>query len=362
MTTEVLSRREMMEKTFDELENPEEKEETGEEETLESKAIVPEKKELEAKSEEKTEEEITPEKKETVSETDKKEKLAAEKIEGKEKPEPTPVADKAPQSWKPAVREHWAKLPAEVRAEVNRRELEIQRTLSGTAQVRKFASDFAGIVQPIAHLIRQQGSTPLAAVHNLFNTAAALMTGSADQKAAIIAEIIGNYNVDVKVLDAVLAQAVEKGGGRLLQQPNAEGPPAWAQPLFGFMNEVQTARQQNEQRMIEEADQTILTLQEKPFFEDVRQDMADIMEMAANRGRKITMDEAYDTAIKLNPELAKIVGQRNAAAKSGNGNLQKKKGAASTVAGAPSGGNVGASKKPANRREAIEQAWEGNLS
>lgn len=362
MTTEVLSRREVMAKAFDELENSDEKEETGEEEAPESKTVVPEKKELEAKPEEKSEEEGEPEKKEIVDEADKKEKLAAEKIEGKEEAKPAPVTDRAPQSWKPAVREHWPKLPAEVRAEVNRRELEIQRTLSGTAQVRKFAQDFAGIVQPVAHLIRQQGSTPLAAVHNLFNTAASLMTGSADQKAAIIAEIIGNYNVDIKILDAVLSQQIERGGGRLPSQPNSEGPPAWAQPLFGFMQEVQGVRQQHEQRLIEEADELILTFQDKPYFEDVRADMSDILEMAANRGRKITMDEAYDMAIKLHPEISKIVGQRAAAANSENGSLKKKKGAASTVSGAPSGSNVGANKKPANRREAIEQAWDGNLT
>src|SRR5262245_20362591 len=42
---------------------------------------------------------------------------------------PPPQQHRAPTSWKPGAREHWAKLPAEVQAEVVRRETEVAKAL-----------------------------------------------------------------------------------------------------------------------------------------------------------------------------------------------------------------------------------------
>src|SRR5688572_18603519 len=96
---------------------------------------------------------------------DKKEARAAADLERKPVSAPA-TGDKPPNSWKPATREHWSRLPPEVRAEVSRRELEIQQELSKTAQVRRFAQDFANTINPYSHLIRAQNSTPLQAVNN----------------------------------------------------------------------------------------------------------------------------------------------------------------------------------------------------
>jgi hypothetical protein len=55
-------------------------------------------------------------------------------------PVATPAAApafKPPQSWKPTVREHWGALPAEVQAEVDRREREIAKALQESAEASK---------------------------------------------------------------------------------------------------------------------------------------------------------------------------------------------------------------------------------
>jgi hypothetical protein len=345
------SRRETMLKAWDEVEEKEEKTEVyvkEEKPALEVKAPI---------------EEPTPEVKEDKleqkpAEDDKKEAAAAAELERK-RPDTT-TTERAPQSWKPEIREHWAKLPPEVRAEVNRRELQIQRTLSETATVRRFAQDFANVVSPYAHMIKSQNSTPLAAVDNLMRTAAGLMNGSPEQKATIVAEIIGGYGVDIKTLDNLLSS------GKHMQAPQAAPAiPQWAQPIFGFMQNLQQSQQQRMEQEQAEAQQAVEAFAEKPFFEDLREEIADIMEMAARRGRKMTLEDGYRKAIELNPEISKIVKQREAAAQQRNpvseaaATLARARKAASTVNSPPAGTKVGAkSTEKKTRKEQMSEAWD----
>lgn len=301
----------------------------------------------------------------TKPEVDKKPedplKKEAEAAKDLEKRTPAPVTDRAPNSWKPAIREHWGKLPPEVRAEVNRRELEIQQTLSQTAQVRKFANDFAQTIQPYSHLIRSQNSTPLQAVNNLMQTAAGLLQGNMEQRARIVSDIIANYGVDIKILDQVLSS----GGYNPNQQAQVQAVPQWAKPLFGFMENVQTLQQQRQHQMQQEAEQAIQALEAKPFFDDVREDMADLMEAAANRGRVLSMEQAYEKAIALNPEIAKVIEQRKLAERNRNpvseaaATLARARKAASTVKGSPAGTKVGVpSGTKLSRRQQLSEAWD----
>lgn len=274
-----------------------------------------------------------------------------------EEPKPSTATDRAPQSWKPAPREQWGKLPSDVRAEISRREREIQQTLTQTDNVRKFANDFAQTIQPYAHLIRQSNSTPLKAVENLMQTSARLMTGSQEQKAQVLAEIIGNYGVDLATLDRVLS-GVAQNGRVSPQQP--EQPPGWAKPMFEFMSTVQQSREQAAEQARQSAAREIEVFAEKPFFEDLREEIADIMEIATNRGRTITLDQAYQKAVALNPEISGIIAQREKArnpVSEAAATLARARRAASTVSGAPVGTKVSGKQTPANRREAIEQAW-----
>lgn len=356
-----LDRREALEKAFDAVESDEKEETTQPDKEGEGA-------ELEAKveDEQKTDKEDgTPEgeQKPEGDDADTKEREAAARVEQKPEGEQKPVVtDRAPNSWKPAVREHWAKLPSEVRAEVSRREKEILQGMSQVAQIRKFGNDFAQVIGPYSHLIRAQNSTPLQAVSNLMQTAAGLTTGSQEQKAAIISDIIHNYKVDLKMLDQVLSQHAQNPPAyRNRQQPTNEAPPAWAQPIFSFMTEVQTARERREQEGQEKAAKDIEQFQDHPFFDDLREDIADILEMAANRNRTLTMEQAYKIAIDANPEIKKIIDQRAAATRNANGGdsrITRARRAAKTISSAPKGDKVGGKLVGGTRKEALEAAWE----
>jgi len=294
-----------------------------------------------------------------------KEEQAAATVDGKGEPgrPAEQIADKAPMAWKAGAREHWAKLPPDVRAEINRRELHIRQTLSQTAGVRQFAQEFAQTIQPFAHLIRAQNSTPIAAVKNLMSTAAGLMQGNPQQKAAIVAEIMQNYGVDVLALDKYLEHNWDVNAGRIKggNGQRTEAPPAWAQPLFAMQQQIQETMTAQQQRVQMEADEKITAMESQPFFDDLRDDIADIMEISANRGRSMTIQQAYEKAIQLSPEISTIMTNRRKAEelKSGGKNISRARRAASSISGGPSGkaaGNRG--EGPKTRREQLREAWD----
>jgi hypothetical protein len=215
------------------------------------------------------------------------------------------------------------------------------------------------VVNPYESIIRSQNSTPLAAVSNLMNTAARLTLGTPQQKAQVLSEIIQNYGVDIQVLDSVLAGTAVPDESNKIQQIIQQQ----LAPVQQFMQQIGQARAQRQQRATQTIDSEINQFaQEVDFFEDVREDMADILDLASKRGQEMSLDEAYARAVSLNPEIAKIVGQRMAARQQQQGGsqdaVQRARIAASSVRGSPPA--AGAKATAESLRGALEQAWESS--
>lgn len=283
-------------------------------------------------------------------------KTDAQAPEGQAQAPADPLA--APTGWKAGAREQWAKIPLAAQEEIHRREKETAQTLRQSSQARQLANEFQQAVNPYMHFIQAQNSTPIRAVQNLMQTAAGLTAGSAIQKAQIVREIIQNYGIDINTLDQVLAgQPVQQQGN--IQQQGQQAPPQWAQPIFQFMQGVQQTRQQRDQQLIQDAEsETEAFAQKNEFFEDLREEMADRMEVAARRGKSMTLQQAYDSCVRDDAELSKIVGQREAAKKAQSNNIQRNRNAASSIAGAPRNGPTGAKGGDDSRRSAISEAWD----
>lgn len=306
-----------------------------------------------------------------------KEKVAADKTDPnapKKQGEKDATADKsatdqtqqdlkAPNSWKPAAREEWAKIPKTAQAEITRRERQIQQTLSETANIRKFSNDLANVIAPHTHLIRAQGSTPLKAIDNLMRTSAGLATLRGRQQANIVAQICRNFSVDVKELDAALAEVLGQGGGEPQQNGGVDVHTAVAEamrPFSAFMGTVQQQTQAREAEIQQNAQVSVEDFINDPkneFAMDLSDEMADIMEMKAARGQKVTIQQAYQMAIRNNPDVEAIVNQRKAATRVQSGsNVSRARRAASTIHGSPSG-NAGGDKGGAkSRREILSEA------
>lgn len=87
------------------------------------------------------------------------------------------------------------------------------------------------------------------------------------------------------------------------------------------------------------------------FYKDVSGDMADLLDMAGNRGYQMSMEEAYEKACKIHPEVSKIMDSRRQVA-----SLSGKRKAATSIAGSP--GGPGGVDAPKTLHDTLSMAWE----
>jgi len=270
---------------------------------------------------------------------------------------------RAPVSWSPAVREHWGKLPDEVKEQVLKREKEITQALGQSTAARRFADEWVGMIKPYEPLMAAQQATPYQAVKRLLEIGAGLATGTQAMKSYIISELVKQYEVDLRTLDATLAQ------GPQIDPTEVKINQLVEQRLAPFQQEIQR-RQQYEQQLQIQAQQelatelsTFATDPANEFFKDVRYDMADIMEMAARRKQTLSLKDAYNQACRLNPEVSKVLEQRTAVerARKQREEIERRRRASSSVHGSQgSGGGVGTGGGEEDLRSALEKAVEAH--
>lgn len=292
------------------------------------------------------------------------------KATGQEQPIGDAKPTKAPVSWSPAEREQWEGINPAAKAAILRREAEITRGLQESASARRFGGEFYNVIKPFEHLIRASGVTPLQAVDNLVKTAGGLQTGTAAQKAQIVANICAAYGVDLAMLDQVLAGRAPAPGAN----GNGAVPPDFTKalderlkPIQDFISQVQGSRAASEAELAQQTAteaEAFIADPANEFFEDVRQDVADLLDLAAQRGRLMTLQQAYDIAVQQHPEIAKVVNERKEAASiaARAQNFDRSRRAASSQPAGNPGMVGGKSRSSGNqgesRREAIGRAWE----
>jgi hypothetical protein len=233
------------------------------------------------------------------------------KVEGKPPVEPERTQDsatkfRAPDSWDQKAKVHWDKLPPDVQQEVARRERDMVMTLQNTAGQRRLADDFVRTINPFMVFLNAENVHPLEAVRQLFGQAAILRIGTPAQKAQLVANVVKTFSVPIKDLDAALVgeEIPDQEGkiAQIIQQQLA--------PVNQFMQQVGQLRQEHYQRVDSDLDQEIETFAAdklNEYFYDVKDDMADIMEMAARQGRNVTLKQAYDRACKMNESVQERV-------------------------------------------------------
>jgi hypothetical protein len=224
-----------------------------------------------------------------------------------------------------------------VQQEILRRERDFVRGMTETQAARDFQSEFGKVVAPYANIIAAEGGQPLAVVNNLMATAASLSHGSPMQKAQTAAAIIRNFGVDIQMLDGLLAGQPAPN----LQQQNSQTAEGYinaaVQRALGPLLQAQQGRQQEMQQSVDTDIETFAADPKNEFFEDVREDMADILEMAAKRGQKMDLQTAYNRAILMHSEIAPIAQARVLADKTAQASAAAKaaRSKAVSVTGAP---------------------------
>jgi hypothetical protein len=350
MTTETIDRRSTIEAAYDAADK---------EETPEPVAIEP----TETKPTEQIEK--TPE----TSPTENEPKPVEKPIEAVETPDPAEkgekplVIDKAPQSWRGPQKAKWDKLDPDVRQEVMRRERDISKVMGESSQARHFSQQFQAAVQPFADHISARGAQPLQAFTSLLNADKILSTAPPEQRAAFMAQLINEYKIDVNHLDSALSKAgVPDPASTRLESLLEQRLAPINQFLTQQQQQAQQAQQANEQAIL----QNIESMSNDPKFEHfatVREDMADIIDLQAKKGVYLTLEQAYNRAIAMNPDVNQVITTqraneaKTAAARAANARAQQALSASKSVGGAPTGLSSGASGK-LDRRGAIEAAFD----
>lgn len=289
--------------------------------------------------------------------------------ESQEDPEPVeakaPPEDdvKAPIGFSPEAREEWSSTPKKVKQQILKREKEIAEAMQGTSEARRTAdavNSFVGNYQQV--LAAEGASNPMEALEGIVQTVSVLRMGSPQQKAQAMASLVGHYGVDLNTLDSALASGIT---GEPVQENAPAGNPDIERiidermaPVNQLLNGVTQYQQLQQEKSQTATKQNINEFAADPaneFFNDVRQDMADIFDLATKRGQQITLKDAYDKAVALHPEISGVVTQRQTAQK-----VTQKKNASSGISSVNT-------REPAKQvsgqdlRSDILDAWESNV-
>ena len=249
-------------------------------------------------------------------------------------PQPTEAVTtptlKAPANWKPAAREKWAQLPPEVQAEAVRVHHEVQKTLQETTQARRTAEALDATVRPFLPLIQAEGGDVMRAIGSLMQTAAALRTAPPAHKAQLVAQLVRTYGVPIDELDSALSGATPQ----VSHAPAEYRDPRVDQMLQALQAQKQSQAQAETQRAAAEVESFKA---EAEFLDDVREDMADLIEVAQRRGVALSLKDAYARAVAMNPDVSEALRQREAAkaAQTANAATAKAKAASSSVRSSP---------------------------
>jgi tetratricopeptide (TPR) repeat protein len=283
------------------------------------------------------------------------EKPAGEKVLDIEKP---------PQAWKGAQKAKWAALDPDVRQEVLRREHDVTRVLNDSATARQFVGSFQQVLQPFAQRLQAGNINPLQAIQGLLQADNLLSTAEPKARAGYMAKLIADYKIDVNELDNALAerQLASPVASRVEQIVQERLAPV--QQFMAYQHEQQQAQAQQAAQQINQTVETMAADTETyPHFQQVRGTMADIVDFYATKGQNISVAEAYNRAIAMDPVIFAEVQARTAAATAAskaaaqNEQAQRALKASSSVRGAP-GGNLSGTPLATDRRATIAAAFE----
>lgn len=265
---------------------------------------------------------------------------------------------KAPIDWSPKEREDWSKIPRHLQDKIKQRETDTANLMNETAQARQTHGQFTRLTDTYgAVLSGVAGNTPMETVENLFSTVANLRMGSPIQKAQIITDLVNDYGVDIHALDAALTGTMPAQDSNAHLESMIEQRMA---PMNQFIASQQQSADQQRQQVVQAAQQEVGQFsQNAEFFQDVRNDMADLVEMASSRGIHMSMDDAYNKACALNPQIQSVLAERaqHQQLTDSRNSMESKRRASSGL----SGGRIGTDSVLGglSMRQQIANAWDG---
>lgn len=244
--------------------------------------------------------------------------------------------DAAPSSWTPTAKEKWNALDPAVKAEVVRREREIETGLQRASDVRKFGDSVMQEFAPYAQILAKEGATPQGAIRSLLETVHTLRYGSPEHKHALFMSLAQQYGIDVtKEIDPEKARLQWE-----LDSRNARDARA------------QTDAQVELQRDVQSELEAFIATPGHEHYPTVRQAMAGLMQSGVAQN----LQDAYDRACWADPTVRAALQAAESLKKAAD--QAKNRNALAAVNGAPGAVSTGGpAVDPTNLRALIESQF-----
>lgn len=264
-----------------------------------------------------------------------------------------------PKSIKKEYEPHWNQTPAELRQALIQREADYEK---GINQYKTQAEQAQGVIdqfKPYEWMLRNEGATPQTAIAPLLQTAAILRTGTPQQKAQSVAQVMQQFNIPIEHIQAMFGQQ----NGAAVLNPEYNQLSQQVQHLTQSLQQQEQAQNQRAMSVIEQfaADPT------HAHFQTLQPKMLALLQTPHLMGGVQHMSEreklqlAYDTALSLDPQLSaqEAAQQQAEASRIARQNTQQAantaKAAAVQVQGAP-GAPLAATVNSQDRRAVIANA------
>lgn len=263
------------------------------------------------------------------------------------KQEEEPLWRRPPASWKKDYHEIWKTADPKLQEYAWQREEQMRAGVEPLLQKAQFADSMNEVIQPYLNTIRGLGIEPTQAVKALMEADHTLRSSGPEQRLAYFKQLAQSYGINL---------------GDQPMAPVDNTVYSLQNELNKIRGEIGSWKEAQEQAQ----NQTLLSeinsfAQKAEYFEEARPAMIQLL----NAGLAQTLDEAYDKAIRLTPELFETVQQAHNAQlqqqKSMEANRAAKAARAAAVSVRSSTPGANTASKAQDRRSLLEEQF-GEIS
>lgn len=256
-----------------------------------------------------------------------------------------PEPEETPKGLSAEAREVWKDTPDAIKQHIKGYEQRMEGVAQKFGRDAERARQMDQALQPYQQLFAVNGGVGQT-LPGLLQTASILQMGTPAQKAQMMAQLVNQFSVDINALDqALVGNAPDPNQPQAQQGLTAEQVQQMIQQGFQ-QNQANTMRQDVTHNL-----QQFAADPANEFYNDVVNEMALILDGAAQSGQNITLKQAYDKACLLNDGVRNVIETRRAARQ-----VQERQAATSSVTGNPTGAEV--PPEPESIGDYLSQAWD----
>lgn len=217
----------------------------------------------------------------------------------------------APSSWTGPAKAEFAKASPIIQQEVLRREQQMHNGIAQYKDAANYGQTIHKAIQPYSATIGQLGITPDVAIGQLFKADHTMRHGAPHEQVAMVQQMVAAYQMDPVSIIHAMAQLGKIDLNQGIPAPQAADPNLHAlrtqnltaqQELQATRQELQQHRQQQEAMETAALNSEIAAAKQTcPHFDNLRNEMALLIQAAGQNGENLSLVNAYERAVWAHP-------------------------------------------------------------